>query len=101
MKEGTTDEMSSTSQTCLGEARHHRLEDRSVSHQTFVGRMCVSAERVTKMWSASLFKHPEECRQEHLTRLFSPVHYTRFIMCIRPHGSRLCLCASPHTHGHP
>ena len=39
-----------------------------------------------------------ECRQIHFTRHFSHAHCTRLTMCITPHGSSVCMRASPHPH---
>ena len=55
-----------------------------------------ATQQPQSVFSIQLPFRSDFCRQEHLTRHFSPVHCTRFIMCITPHGSRTCLCASPH-----
>ena len=38
------------------------------------------------------------CRQRQLTRHFSHAHCARLIMWITPHGSSVCMHASPHPH---
>ena len=41
------------------------------------------------------------CRQIHLTRHFLSCTVRTLNDVHSHHGSRMCLCASPHTHGHP
>ena len=49
MKEGTIDELEQYIAKVTQEARQQRLQDRSVSLGTLVGKLCVSAEGGAKM----------------------------------------------------